>query len=154
MKQSTLIVGLGILGLILNGCAQSDILSSAPAAGAASPADRVDVYYMHRTLRCISCLTIERNTRQALQDTFAAEMRDGRVTFHVADYWINTELAQRYNVDTVSVIVVTVVKGKEVSHENLDRVWSLKGDSQEFRTYIVDAVRAAQAKTATAASRS
>ena len=141
---------MGILGLILSGSGQSSSLSSAPAGDVAAPGDRVDVYYMHRTLRCISCLTIERSTRQALQDAFAAELRQGRVTLQVADYWINTQLAQRYNVDTVSVIVVAVVKGQEVSHENLDRVWSLKGDSQEFRAYIVEAVRAAQAKVASA----
>jgi len=55
-------------------------------------------------------------------------------------------LADRYGVDTVSVVVVTVADGKEVSHENLERVWELKGDASELRNYVTQAVRAALTK--------
>ena len=42
--------------------------------------------------------------------------------------------------------VVVLAGGREASHENLQRVWELKGSPEELRTYIAQAVRGALAK--------
>jgi hypothetical protein len=142
MKYSIATFVLGLAGLALVGCAsQASLTSRNP--GAVKPSDRVVVYYMHRTFRCISCLSIEKETRQALDDAFASQLASGQVEFRSEDYWVNKDLADRYGVDTVSVVVVTVANGKEVSHENLERVWELKGNPSELRNYVTQAVRAA-----------
>lgn len=134
-----------LLGPVLAGCG-----SQAPLAGQSSnlaaPSNRVVVYYMHRTFRCISCLSIEKKTRQALDDAFAQQLASGQVGFRSEDYWVNKDLANRYGVDTVSVVVVAIAGGKEVSHENLERVWELKGRPAELRDYVAQAVRAALTK--------
>ena len=101
---------------------------------------------MHRTLRCISCLSIEKMTRDVLKETFASELASGRLEFRVADYMIDQNLARQYDVTTVSVVVVNLAGGKEVSHQTLDRAWDLKGQPKEFRASVADAVRAALAK--------
>ncbi len=116
-------------------------LAELTPAQAQSP--RVVVYYMHRTLRCISCLSIEKMTRDALTEQFAAELASGRLQFRVADYWIDQDLARQYDVTTVSVVTVNLTGGREVSHRTLDRVWELKGRPAEFETYVVESVRAA-----------
>jgi hypothetical protein len=131
--------------VVLGGCSLQNPLPS-PKAGAVIPSDRVVVHYMHRSFRCVSCLTIESQTRQALKESFSAELAAGEVEFHSTDYWADSELASRYGVDTVSVVVVVVSDGREVSFENLDHVWSLKGDAAELRAYIAGAVKGALAK--------
>lgn len=149
MKFAAFALVAGLWIPVLAGCARYEPNSLSTAnPGAVKPAERVVVYYMHRTLRCISCLSIENQTRQALNDAFAAELAAGKVEFHCEDYWMNTDLARRYDVDTVSVVIVVVAGGREVSHENLQRVWELKGSSEELRTYIAQAVRGALAKAA------
>lgn len=134
-----------LLGFAQAGCTPRASLTT-QSQSAAAPSDRVVVYYMHRSLRCVSCLTIEHQTRQGLNESFAPELASGEVEFRSEDYWLNEPLAKRYGVDTVSVVVVTVADGREVSHENLARVWELKGNAAELRAYIAQAVRGALAK--------
>lgn len=132
----------------LAGCAGSADLRGTPT-GRARADNRVRVYYMHKSFRCLSCLWIEDNTRKALEEGFASEIAAGRIEFRSEDYWSKTDLARRFGVDNVSVVLVQVVDGNERSHENLNRVWELKGQSARFRAYIVEAVRAALARTPT-----
>ena len=102
---------------------------------------------MHRTFRCFSCLWIENTTRQTLQETFPSELASGRLNFQVEDYMKREDLARRYHVQWVSVVVVNVAEGREVSHQTLEKVWGLKGKNDEFSAYITEAVRAALGKT-------
>lgn len=137
------------MAVAASGCAapsaatRSGAPAAPPSGGAGSP--KVVVYYMHRTFRCISCLWIEHQTRKTLEEAFPSDLASGRLELRVADYWIQKDLAARYGVDTVSVVVVSLSEGQEVSHQTLDRVWELKGKSDEFRAYVADAVRAALA---------
>jgi len=148
MKHLASLVLIGLAGLTLIGCGQASPQSLGTAAvSVPKPANRVVVYYMHRTFRCFSCLWIEKTVRQTLEESFPAELSSGRVEFHVEDYWQQKDLADRYDVKTVSVVVVNVVNGREVSHRTLDRVWELKGKTDESREYIAEAVRAALEKT-------
>ena len=149
MKNPFVVISLaGLAVLLLAGC---DLTSSdpqgAPTASPAKPPSKVVVYYAHRTFRCMSCLWIEKTTRQTLDDSFSKELASGRLEFRVVDYWVDKDLAKRYDVQTVSVIVVNVSDGRDLSHVNMDRVWSLKGDTQAFQAYVADGVRAALAKT-------
>lgn len=149
MRPILLIVVLvGMAGPLLIGCST---VTPAPVGMASvdepRPDSRVVVYYTHRTFRCFSCLWLEKTTRQTLEDSFASELAAGRLEFRVVDYWADRSLAERYGVDTVSVIVVNIVKGEEVSHRTLERLWDLKAHPDELRAYIKEAVRAALEKT-------
>ncbi len=148
MKFMASITLVGMAGFLLAGCDQaSPGPLGAPTVTAAKPANKVVVYYAHRTFRCMSCLWIEKTARQTLEESFSKELASGRVEFQVVDYWVDTELAKRYDVQTVSVIVVNVSEGREISHANLAKVWSLKGDTRAFQAYVADGVRVALAKT-------
>jgi hypothetical protein len=148
MKSITSLVLMGLAGMALVGCGQTSTDSlGAATANAPKPPNRVVVYYMHRTFRCFSCQWIESTTRQTLKETFPSELASGRLEFHVEDYMKREDLAKRYDVQTVSVVVVNVVDGQEVSHQTLEKVWDLKMKNNEFRAYITEAVRAALGKT-------
>ncbi len=139
---------MAVAAVAADGCGQRSAEPFGPsAASAGKPANRVVVYYLHRTFRCFSCLWIENTTRETLKETFPAELASGRLDFQVEDYVKREDLAKLYSVDWVSVVVVNVAGGREVSHQTLEKVWDLKMRSQEFRAYITEAVRAALAKT-------
>jgi hypothetical protein len=148
MKCLTFLVLMGLAGMALVGCGQTPTDSlGATTANAPKPPNRVVVYYMYRTFRCFSCLWIENTTRQTLKETFPSELASGRLDFQVEDYMKRDDLAKRYDVQTVSVVVVNVVDGREVSHQTLEKAWDLKLKNDEFRAYVNEAVRAALAKT-------
>ena len=47
---------------------------------------KIDIYYFHRTIRCETCNSIEKNTIKALDLYFADELKDGSIEFHSIDY--------------------------------------------------------------------
>ena len=99
----------------LAACGQTSTESfGATTANAPKPPNRV-VYYMHRTFRCFSCLWIENTTRQTLKETFPSELASGRLDFQVEDYMKREDLAKRYDVQWVSVVVVSVADGRGAS---------------------------------------
>jgi MFS superfamily sulfate permease-like transporter len=114
---------------------QAQPTTNAPAA------EKVLVYYLHATVRCITCNTIERLTRETLQQDFAKELADGRVTWQTANFQERDDLARKYDVTGSTVLVVTVKDGKETRFERLDKVWELVSEPEALSKYVGDAVR-------------
>jgi len=118
-------------------------LGEIPAATQTGAPDKVMVYYMHRTIRCVTCNQIEELTGELVRTDFAQELQDGRVEWKQVDFQENEELAKRYNVASSTVVVVRFRGGKEVGHQNLDKVWTLAGNRDEFVKYVSAAIRGA-----------
>ena len=62
------------------------IAATSASTSAPRPAEagtRIAVYYMHMTLRCVSCNTIERMAHDLVQTEFADALSDGRVEWAV-----------------------------------------------------------------------
>ena len=109
-----------------------------PASGRVSP---VIVYYVHATIRCDTCNTIEKMTHNALTSQFADALADGRIEWKVADFQVDEELAKRYQVVSSGVIVARTSKGGKESYRSLDDVWTLISDPPAFEKYIAEGVR-------------
>jgi hypothetical protein len=139
-------LSLMVVAGMLAGCVQTPPDSPGEAmADVSKPPNRVVVYYLHRTFRCASCLWMETTTQQTLQDTFPSELASGRLDFEVEDYMKRKDLAKRFDVQDVAVVVVNVVDGREASHQTLEKAWDLTMKDAEFRAYITESVRAALA---------
>ncbi|MBN2584499.1 MAG: thioredoxin family protein [Planctomycetes bacterium] len=140
-----LCVLLCIVGLTLTGCASNSAEPTSSTAtdtlAADAPQDGVVVYYMHRTLRCPTCMKIEQISHETVQEAFAAELASGRIKWQTLDYQERDDLAQRYGVTMPSVVLVSYRNGAEMSHQVLDKTWSLYGQPAEFQTYVVGTVR-------------
>lgn len=115
-----------------------------PAGGAAEtagPADKVIVYYMHTTFRCITCNSIEAQTDAVVRSAFAAEATSGRVERKTVNFQERDDLAKRYGVGTSTVVVVKMRGGREVAFKRLDEVWTKVADADAFARYVGDAIR-------------
>jgi len=111
--------------------------ATAPASG-----DKVIVYYMHPTLRCVTCNAIEKAAREVVQQGFAAQLETGSVQWKVVNFSEDEALAKEYNVASSTVVVVHLRDGEEVGYEQLERVWELSDKPQELRSYIAERVQA------------
>jgi hypothetical protein len=123
----------------------------APLAGeTGASAERVRVYYLHTTFRCVTCNTIEKMTRELLESQFAEELADGRIEWHEADFQEQEPLAEAFDV-VASCVVVARVRGDEVlGYRRLDEVWTLMKEPAEFDAVVGDAIRSALAAAAQA----
>jgi len=107
-----------------------------------SGSNKVIVYYMHQTFRCVTCNQIEAMTGELIRTGFAKELADGRLEWKRENFQENEDMARRYNVASSSVVVVRMRDGKEVAHQTLDKVWTLVGKPEEFAAYVGGAIRA------------
>lgn len=119
--------------------------AAAPAGAPAERADRVVVYYVHATIRCTTCRTIEKMTREVVEKQFADALADGRIQWREADFQEDEALARRYKIEASGVLLVHLRDGSETGFERLDEVWTLLSDPPAFDKYVGDAIRRALA---------
>ena len=103
--------------------------------------DKVIVYYMHQTFRCVTCNKIESLTGELVKIDFAKPLQDAQLEYRQVNFQENEALAKRYNVVSSCVVLVKVRDGKEVEHKKLDDVWLLIDDRDEFVAYVGGAIR-------------
>jgi hypothetical protein len=118
--------------------------ATAPARG-----DKVVVYYMHPAMRCVTCNTIEKLARQAVQEGFAQDIRSGKLEWRTMGIEDDETLAKRYGVASSTVVVVRFSDGKELGHQRLDEVWELVDKPAELVAFVTRSVRAALAGATT-----
>lgn len=116
----------------------------AAAGGAVSPgavADKVMVYYLHATFRCVTCNTIERLAKEVVETQFAEDLAAGRIEWYEGDFQVEEDLAKRFDVVSSCVVVARRAGGKEAEFQRLDEVWTLVDKPAEFKDYIARAIR-------------
>ena len=117
---------------------------SAPLwAAAVKPASKVVVYYFHGYYRCKSCTTIEAMTRQAVQQKFASELKQGRVELRSVNVEepVNRHFVQDYGLYTKAVVVAEYQGQRQLRWQNLDQVWNLLGNEAAFKAYVAGEVQ-------------
>ncbi len=82
--------------------------------------DRVEVLYFHGKKRCATCMAIEKNTKEVVEEQFADELGNGTVVFRIIDISDpeNEKIAEKYEVTWSSLFVSRWKDGKE-TYENL-----------------------------------
>ncbi|GAG17664.1 unnamed protein product, partial [marine sediment metagenome] len=109
-----------------------------------SPSADVDiVYYFMTSARCPSCMKIEAFTKEAVQNNFTDYLKDGRIEWHIVqvDKPENRHFIKDYQLYTKSVVLVKIRNGEEVNWKNLERVWQLLYDKNDFQAYISQEVK-------------
>ena len=116
----------------------------AAVGGAVSPvatADKVTVYYLHATFRCVTCNAIEAMAKEVVETQFAAALAAGRIEWYEGDFQVEEDLAKRFDVVSSCVVVARRAGGKEAEFQRLDEVWTLVDKPTEFKEYIAGAIR-------------
>jgi len=109
--------------------------------------NRIEVLDFYGKHRCVSCLDIERNTKATLQKHFKNEMDNGKIVFKMVqwDDPKNDALVNKYQAAGTSLIIHTVVNGKETINDISDFAFK-KSDKdavfeKEFKAKIEQALK-------------
>ena len=83
---------------------------------------QLDIYYFHRNQRCQTCLSIEENTKNVLDQYYAEELKDGIIVMHIIDYEgdESKDLIEKYKADAPALYLTKVKKGKETNKNLTD----------------------------------
>ena len=108
------------------------------------PAHQVVVNYFHGNVRCATCRKFETYTTEVMENGFAEELKSGTLEFRIinVDEPENGHYVQDYQLTTRSVVVADFKDGKETGWKNLERIWQLVGNKEEFLAYIRTETRA------------
>ncbi|MFP4521135.1 MAG: nitrophenyl compound nitroreductase subunit ArsF family protein [Fibrobacterota bacterium] len=99
----------------------------------------VDVYLFHGSYRCRSCNLMEELTLEVIDERLAREKKNGSVRFsHVnVEKDENRHFIDKYKISSISIIVSKKSGGKETKWKNLDKVWTLLGNNEKFKEYVL-----------------
>lgn len=100
--------------------------------------DQVVVYYLHMNRRCMTCEKLEAYSQEAVEAGFAGQLKDSSIVFRVENFETegNEHFAKDYELYSQSLILSRQHDGKEIEWKNLDKIWKLVGNKEEFITYV------------------
>jgi len=116
MKRTLVLM---MVSLILLACGEkSNAVTVKEQSGQVN--DFVEILYFHGKQRCMTCRSIEQNTKELLESKFQRQMKEGKVVFRVIDISKkeNARIAEKYEVTWSSLFLVQHKNGKEKA-ENL-----------------------------------
>jgi hypothetical protein len=101
-------------------------------------AAHVVAYYFHGDFRCATCRKLEQYSKDAIETNFKDAIASGKLEFKAVnvDEAGNEHFTDDYQLYTKSVILSLVKDGKETKWKNLDKIWELVRDKQEFYGYM------------------
>ena len=103
-----------------------------------APDAKVIAYYFHRTMRCPTCLSIEKQAREAVEAAYLEELEAGQLEWHAVN--IEEEGNEHFESDfelSSSSLVIVEMHGDEVAAwKNLEQVWELVEDPLGFQEYV------------------
>lgn len=107
-----------------------------------SQSSKVIAYYFHGTYRCITCRTIEKYSKEAIENYFSNELNNGKLVFKSINVEEpeNRHFIQNYQLFTRSLVLSLVKKDKEIKWKVLPDVWKYYRDKTKFFQYVKDEV--------------
>ena len=147
-----------LVGKELKEPSSSSVTESIPGSGRGEHAGEVGgsnggefgrkliVYYFHGAVRCPTCLTLEADSREAVETMYADELRAGTVEFQAVNFddsW-NKHFISDYNLAFGSLILANK-QGQEESFTNLERMWELVNDKPAYFEYLRNSIDSALA---------
>jgi hypothetical protein len=104
---------------------------------------KVIAYYFHTNTRCSTCIKIEQYSKEAIENGFPYELKNGTLELRVVNYeqLENRHFLNEYKLVTKSLVLVNLVNGKQTKWTNLKAVWQLTGRKDAFLNYVRKEVR-------------
>jgi len=103
-----------------------------------------EAYYFHGNTRCYTCKTIEDYTKETIESDFPKELASGKLAFQSVNVEEseNRHFIQEFQLTNPTVILARKEEGQVLQFKNLNQVWKLVKNKEQFQTYIREEVRA------------
>jgi len=99
---------------------------------------QVIAYYFHGTVRCETCLKIEKQAYELIMSRFAPELASERLVFKPVNYDKpeNAHFSKDYNLPCPSLVLVRQKGGKDQDWKLLGKTWDFVQIPPELDRYI------------------
>ncbi len=123
------------------GCKAGCCATNQKATSAA--VQQVIAYYFHGTVRCETCLEIEKLAKNVVEQEFTAELATNRLVFTPVNYELpeNAHFLTDYKLPCPSLVLVKQRYGKEENWKLLADTWQLVHEPFKLNAYVENEVR-------------
>lgn len=99
---------------------------------------KIIAYYFHGNARCPTCHKMEQYTKEAIEESFKAELANGLLIVKIVNVEEkeNEHFINDYQLYTKALIISRVEDGKEIQHNNLTKIWEYMRDKKKFFNYV------------------
>ncbi|KPK19765.1 MAG: hypothetical protein AMK69_23830 [Nitrospira bacterium SG8_3] len=136
--KKLIFVGLVVFVFLAGKIAASETVAEIPSEEA-----KIVAYYFHGTFRCPSCTKIETWSYEAIKNSFPTALEEGKLLWRPVNVEKpeNKHFVEQYNLFTKSLIITEMKGGKQIRWKNLNKVWELLRNQEEFVSYVTEEVR-------------
>ncbi|MFH0732611.1 MAG: nitrophenyl compound nitroreductase subunit ArsF family protein [Candidatus Omnitrophota bacterium] len=101
---------------------------------------KIIAYYFHGSFRCITCTSMEKYSREAIETNFKDALESGKLEFKSVNVEEpdNEHYADDYQLYTKTLILSLVKNGEEIKSKNLDKIWEYARNKQKFISYVAE----------------
>ena len=121
------------------------IFVSSPEVPSKDPLDspHIEAYYFHGNSRCYTCNTIEAYTKETLETDFTEEIARKALLFRVINVETpeNQHFIQEFQLTSPTVVLARKDESEVSQFKNLNRVWKLVKNKEQFQAYIREETR-------------
>ncbi len=116
---------------------------SSKADDTAVSTDKVYAYYFHGDVRCATCKKLEAYSGDALTTGFEKELGDSSLVWEAVNYdrEANKHYIDDFQLYTKALVLFRQKDGKITDWKNLDKIWELVGDKDEYIKYVQSETR-------------
>jgi len=134
------VVSVGVL--IYKETTAAKIQPSGPVVAIPPTGTKLVAYYFHGARRCPTCISIEQNSREAVERYFADDLRSQRMEFARVnmDEPQHKHFVQDYQLSASSVVLAVYQDGRQQRWKNLEKIWDLTEDKEKFQRYVKDEI--------------
>lgn len=114
MKNTLIVL---FLGLLFSGCTQTTGSKGTAITQTLANDAKVQVYYFHGKMRCVTCVSLQEVAQKAIAENFA---NNKDVAFHEIDFSerANAAIAEKYEVVFSSLIVADENDHKDITDQS------------------------------------
>lgn len=110
MRKTLMIIG---IALSIIACGESKTKQESVVSEKKNE-NYVEILYFHGKQRCATCVAIEENTKQLIEERFSEQISKGELVFKTIDINENETLADKYEITWSSLLVVDNENEKEI----------------------------------------
>jgi len=109
-----------------------------PASQASATPRKHVAYYFHRTIRCATCLSIEKQSQEAIELGYNAELSAGTLEWRAVNIEEpgNEHFEKDFALDRQALVLVELAGEKVQRYKRLEQVWELVDDPYGFQKYV------------------
>lgn len=100
---------------------------------------KVKVIYFHGNNRCMTCLNMEKYTRELLEEEYSKELNSKQLVFEIVNFDDDAlkEITEKYKVESSTLLLVKIKNGKEKVTDLTDIGFSYaKNEPEKFKLEI------------------